>query len=145
MKRLNELGGLRAFRVDAITFGPETDSDGNSIAHIAIPKNFLPIAMTGKIGALLIPSTESPTKNPTEIIKFSPNATWKGWNVNIGEHGYTTPELCINTDLTYDIVGVEGFTDIVYGEDEVEGSYATAKPDTPLYIIGVNTSLNQKN
>ena len=157
MKSLNELGGLRAFRVDTITFGPETDSEGNSIAHIAIPENFLPIAMTGKIGALLIPATGSLTQNPTQTIEFCSNfvrgshgtsfdlATWTGWNANIGEKGYTAPELRINTDLTYDIVGVEGFTDIVYGEDEVEGSYATAKPDTPLYIIGVNTSLNQKN
>ena len=157
MKKLNELGGLRAFRVDTITFGPDNDQDGNIIAHIAIPENFLPIALTGKIGALLIPATGSLTQNPTQTIEFSSNfvrgpegvsfnsATWTGWNASIGENDFTTPELRITTDMTIDDLGGEGFTDIIVRKNESGRNYATAKPEIPLYIIGVNTSLNQEN
>lgn len=154
MKKLNELGGLRAFRVDTITFGPEADSEGNAVAHIAIPENFLPIALTGKIGALLIPATGSIIQNPTQPIEFSYNfsrgddgtssdmATWTGWSASIGERGYTTPELRINTDQIYNDVHYEGFTIITINMDT---SISTAKPDIPLYIIGVTTSLNQES
>lgn len=157
MKSLNELGGLRAFRVDTITFGPDSDADGNIIAHIAIPENFLPIALTGKIGALLIPATGSLTQNPTQTIEFCSNfvrnaqgtsfnsATWTGWNASIGEKSYTTTELRITTDMTIDDIDAEGFTDIILRKNESGRNYATAKPEIPLYIIGVNTSLNQEN
>lgn len=157
MKSLNELGGLRAFRVDAITFGPDADGNGNLIAHIAIPENFLPIALTGKIGALLIPATGSLTQNPTQTIEFSSNfirgpegvsfnsAMWTGWNASIGEKGFTTPELRITTDMTISDLEGEGFIDIIIRKNENGRDYATAKPEIPLYIIGVNTSLNQEN
>lgn len=153
MKKLNELGGLRAFRVDTITFGPDADESGNAHVHISIPENFLPIALTGKIGALLIPATGEVTKNPTGIVRFhyianydgTPtryDANWTNWNADVGSKAETTPELRFNGDDTPDSILDEGFEKI--SKNELDGSII-AKPDIPLYVIGVATTLYEEN
>lgn len=153
MKKLNELGGLRAFRVDTITFGPEGDENGNCIVHIAIPENFLPIALSGKIGALLIPATDQVTNNPTGIVKFDYTANydgtptqytanWNKWQANVGSKAKTTPELRFNGDDTYESILSEGFEEVYRDENKY---FITAKPDIPLYVIGVATTLFEEN
>ena len=156
MKKLNELGGLRAFRVDTIKFGPnpyDTQSD-NAGVYINLPENFLPIALTGKIGALLIPENGSSTKSTTQTISFCYNfqrsndrtsfdqAIWTGWGATVGESGYTTPELYFAGDDTVSSILSEGFEEVY--EDEIDHTII-AKPDIPLYVIGVTTSLNEEN
>lgn len=150
MKRLNELGGLRAFRVDTIAFvGPNTTE--NCKAHILLPENFLPIALTGKIGSLLLPSDEGVNVNATQSIQFdynieetvSDNALWTGWDADLGRRSFTTPELRIGTDKSIDLITSEGFEEISKSADSDTGAITIkAKPDRPLYVVGVSSTLN---
>ena len=148
MKSLNELGGLRAFRVDTIGFMSDGDEDGNALALIAIPENFLPIALTGKIGALLC-SPEGVNSNETQNILFgysteesgSNTAQWTGWSADIGSLAFTTPVLRIGTDKPIGLITSEGFEEI--SKSTYRGTIRIkAKPDRPLYVVGVSSTLN---